>query len=236
MAKSNQRLQQKEVSRASIENAHEDPTLRQVDRSNYLHGYDTAERFVSYFHQIEMVRRCQPRSVLEVGSGIGVVRSYLKSVGIQANNVDLDLELAPDIVGALPHLPFQSDSFDTVLCAQVLEHLPFALFEDCLLELARISRDYVVVSLPNSSWYVKVLMKFSANSPGIKVFFPVRRLIGFKHTFDGQHYWELGRKGTTARRIRKAMQDYFTVLEDCRLFDNPYHHFFLLGVKHHKSE
>lgn len=206
-------------------------TYRQVESSHYHDKYDSIERFASYYKQIDYLLRCEAGSILEIGIGNGVVTDYLRRRGINVVTADIDIGLRPDTVSALPALPFRGKSFDAVLCAQVLEHLPMDKLDDALMELARVSKKFVVISVPNSSWYIKLFIKFYSKMSGIRLFIPVRRFIGYKHKFDGQHYWELGRKGTSLKKIRGKLAKYFDIYSEERFFENPYHHFFLLGVK-----
>ena len=46
-------------------------------------------------------------------------------------------------------LPFEDDSFDVVICAEVLEHLPGNDWRRAVRELDRVSRDVVIVSIPD---------------------------------------------------------------------------------------
>src|SRR6185295_10862499 len=47
---------------------------RQVEAEHYGPGeYDDFKRWTSYWHQIHTIRRCRPRTVLEVGVGSGVL-------------------------------------------------------------------------------------------------------------------------------------------------------------------
>jgi 2-polyprenyl-3-methyl-5-hydroxy-6-metoxy-1,4-benzoquinol methylase len=54
-------------------------------------------------------------------------------------------------VASVTDLPFDDDSFDLVLCLEVLEHLSHP--EAALDELARVSRGDVVVSTPHEPWF-----------------------------------------------------------------------------------
>lgn len=106
----------------------------------------------------ELYRHSRPSSVLEVGCGEGNLASHLLG---QADPVpqrfeacDLSLEyLRP---GADPRiefheasvyeLPYSEDTFDLVVCCEVLEHLEDP--EQGLSELARVSRRHVLLSVP----------------------------------------------------------------------------------------
>jgi SAM-dependent methyltransferase len=85
-------------------------------------------------------------SVLDVGCDEAVLRGLCgarRYVGVDRSaQADLRLDLA-----RVKRLPFEDQSFDTVVCWDVLEHLehPQALFA----ELARVAHRDVLVSLPN---------------------------------------------------------------------------------------
>lgn len=204
---------------------------RQVDIRHYHDEYDSVERFASYYKQVEYLLGCGATKILEIGVGNGLVSDYLKKKGLNVVTTDIDIGLEPQVTSALPHLPFSEDSFDAVLCAQVLEHLPFEKLDEALTELARVAKRFVIISAPNSSWYLKIMIKLSNKIPALKLFIPIRRFIGYKHEFDGQHYWELGRKGTSVTIFRRKLRNYFEICNEERVFENPYHHFFLLGIK-----
>lgn len=52
------------------------------------------------------------------------------------------------IAGDATELSFPDDSFDLVLCAEVLEHIATPALERVCLELARVSRRYVLIGVP----------------------------------------------------------------------------------------
>jgi SAM-dependent methyltransferase len=82
--------------------------------------------------------------ILDVGCFNGDLRRFVKG-----SYVGLDFHGKPDIRLDLDSgfLPFKSRVFDTVVCTDVLEHLEniHQVFDECI----RVSRSYVVISLPN---------------------------------------------------------------------------------------
>ncbi len=49
---------------------------------------------------------------------------------------------------SIDHLPFGDETFDLVVCAQVLEHLPNEVLDRGVKELARVSKKWIFVSVP----------------------------------------------------------------------------------------
>jgi len=49
------------------------------------------------------------------------------------------------------------------------------------------------------------------------------------HKFDGEHYWEIGKKGYSLSKITNNIQKAgFKIKETYRVFENPYNSFFIL--------
>jgi SAM-dependent methyltransferase len=98
-----------------------------------------------------------PTPILDFGCGSGRLVRFLRERGQDARGLDLsEIEEVIDpqarafvtvYDGALP-APIPSLSFPTVVCAEVLEHLK--AYEDAISELARISTDRVVISVPDN--------------------------------------------------------------------------------------
>ena len=86
-------------------------------------------------------------NILDVGADQCYLKEYLDDnaeyvgIGLHSDKLDLkiDLEKQP--------LPYEDNSFDVVLCTDVLEHLDniYKVFD----ELCRVSKKYVIISLPN---------------------------------------------------------------------------------------
>jgi hypothetical protein len=138
--------------------------------------YESEERWTSYYTQINEVLGRSPDSVLEIGVGNGIVSDALKRQGIQVQTLDIDPELKPDFVGSVSQIPLADASVDVALCAEVLEHLPFEEFEGCVQELARVSRNGVVLSLPHWGYTFRGVVDI----PGLPMLFVRRGSFRFK--------------------------------------------------------
>jgi len=190
--------------------------------------YVHKSRWVSYWHQIREVLDLAPESVLVVGPGDGIVVDVLKKQIGEVKTFDIEKELNPDIVGSVDDMPLADDSFDVVLCAEVLEHLPFEKFEKSLSELKRVAGKYVVLSLPHFGPQVKLNFKIPMVKEvriAVKIPFPLR------HAPGGVHYWEIGKRGYPPGKIRKIISRYFKIEKEFIPLENQYHHFFVLKNK-----
>ncbi|HUD04433.1 MAG TPA: class I SAM-dependent methyltransferase [Patescibacteria group bacterium] len=103
-------------------------------------------------------------SILDVGCGEGFTLNSLKENGIGKRlegieylqaAIDLGKKTYPDIKiikGTIYELPYKDNSFDLVLCTEVLEHLESP--EKALKELVRVSKKYLVISVPNEPFFM----------------------------------------------------------------------------------
>ena len=97
------------------------------------------------------------RTVLDLGCGDGMVSSGILAKGMDVTGVDLSRVAikhfeGKKVVANMADLPFPDRSFDLILCAEVLEHLPGATFEEALEEIERGAARYVVISTPNEEY------------------------------------------------------------------------------------
>jgi hypothetical protein len=188
-------------------------------------GYDELHRWISYWHQIHTILKPQPRTVLEIGKGTGVVSNYLRATTpVQITTFDFDPRVRPDVVGSVHELErhFAQGSFDMVCAFQVLEHLPFELFGACLAQMGRVSRQWVVISLPENGKFASLQIHFWRwkFSWGRKWdWFGVRR----RWQFDGQHYWEINTRGHEPAAIRRAVPSTLQLQEEFLYPEYPYH-------------
>lgn len=94
-------------------------------------------------------------SILEVGCGDGriinpLVKKYEEVCGLDISPKALETVEALKIEGRIENLPFEDNSFDIVLCCEVLEHLPFKIYENALQEIERVTKKYIIISVPNN--------------------------------------------------------------------------------------
>src|SRR3989344_7590293 len=201
----------------------------QVSKKHYLSlDYDSKGRWISYWYQISEVLSFKPKNVLEIGVGNRTVSDYLKKLCIRVTTCDFDKNLKPDVIADILNLPFKKNSFDVVLCAEVLEHIPFENFSRALAQIHKVTKKAAVITVPHFSitnlyFGVKLIPFIPKKEFLLKVDVPI------KHKFLGEHYWEIGKKGYTLSRIKTEIKN--TGLKIKRSFypvENPYHHFFLL--------
>jgi ubiquinone/menaquinone biosynthesis C-methylase UbiE len=198
----------------------------QVKTAHYFRGYDTEERFCSYWHQINETLKLNPSTILEIGIGNSFVSSYLRNFGLQVATIDFDKSLKPALNGSVLNLPFIKSCFDVSLCCEVLEHLPFSAFSQALQELNRVSKR-LILSLPDASYYIGFKLQSTIRSSSRILSLP--KLVNRTHTFDGQHYWEIGKRGYSLSKIQDCIKTAgFNQEREFRIFGNPYNRIFIL--------
>jgi len=200
----------------------------QVKPKHYFRlSYDSKERFISYWYQINEIIKLDPKRVLEIGIGNGFVSKYLKERRVNVLTLDVDKKLNPDMVGSVLNMPFD-ESFDVVACYEVLEHLPYENFYKGLSEMFRVSKSYAILSLPDVSRVYRVYVQI----PKVGVFkrlISLPRLKNLIHKFNGEHYWEIGKAGYPLKRIVDAIQKQHLQLEKTyRVYEMPHHRLFIL--------
>lgn len=137
----------------------------------------------NFFKKIKKLTPLDTDSVLEVGCGAGYSLIEFKNnfkegtsfsaCDIDPKLVDLAKEKNPEVdcrTASIYELPYEDNSFDTILCLEVLEHLENP--EKALSELSRVAKKYIIVSTPNEPiWRIlncvrgKYLKDFG-NTPG----------------------------------------------------------------------
>jgi ubiquinone/menaquinone biosynthesis C-methylase UbiE len=202
---------------------------QQVSKNHYSFlGYYNKMRWMSFWYQTKaVVERPDITTMLDVGAGTDFLRTLLSAhrPDVTYQTLDIAADLQPDVVGSVTSIPLPDNSFDAVSAFQVLEHIEFSDFEPALLEMKRVSKKYIFISLPHSA----PTFDFQLKVPGFKRLsfyfrFPWHR----KHVFKGQHYWEIGKKGYSAKKILAILEKHFTVMDQFSPMENLYHQFYIL--------
>ena len=192
-------------------------------------NYEDLNNYISYYYQYDLIIKSKPKSILEIGVGTKLLSSYLKARKLDIKTCDFDSTLNPDIVGDIRKLPIKDNKFDTVVAFEVLEHLPFNYFKKSLLELRRVSKKYVIISIPYATLNIYFILKLIPFIRPRSHLFRITELWFLRHKFEGEHYWEMGKKNYSKKLIIKIIKS--TGLKIVKEFSeplNPYHYFFVL--------
>lgn len=200
---------------------------KQVEKDHYeFSRYVSKRRMMSIWYQLDEVLGLQPKSVLEIGPGPGVFKAFARLFDVPVETLDLDPDLNPDHVASAEAMPFLDSAFDVVCAFQMLEHVPYEVTLRVFTEMARVAANYVVISLPDA----RPLWSYSFHVPkkGEKRFLLPRPWIGpKKHDFDGQHYWEISKRGYNFKRVAGDLikAGNMQMVRNFRVSENPYHRF-----------
>lgn len=115
--------------------------------------------FRTLMHEI---KRLNPETVLDAGcgEGFGLQKLHMSGIGKTLEGVDLERAVLlgrkthPELtltVGSIYALPYADNTFDLVLCSEVLEHLEYP--EKAIAELRRVTKKYCIITVPNEPYF-----------------------------------------------------------------------------------
>lgn len=138
-----------------------------MDTSNYEKfqtGNPVVRKLIDRFYGkvVALVGQLDPGTVLDAGCGEGetlerldgLLSGSITGIDLNPESVEFAAKRIPSgefQVADLTDLPFEDDSFDLVLCLEVLEHLPAPA--PALAELSRVCRGDIVLSVPSEPWF-----------------------------------------------------------------------------------
>lgn len=108
---------------------------------------------------VQIIGDLKPEAVLDAGCGEGFTLARLQKNGIgkqlegieySTEAITLGRKMYPSLAlkqGDIYALPYKNNSFDLVICSEVLEHLERP--EKALEEIIRVSKRYCLLSVPN---------------------------------------------------------------------------------------
>lgn len=164
---------------------------------------------------------------LEIGKGSGIVEAILREMGINMDSLDINSNLSPTYVGDISdtnlHLPHD---YSLVLCAEVLEHLPFDCFDKCLKNIAALTNDIAILTLPNCMGGIRIFLGIHNRGKSFVLKCPWRRRI------DKVHFWEINSADyCTKDNITKHLEQFFNIIECGDVREHPSHYFYVLKKK-----
>lgn len=116
----------------------------------------TTEQIDRFIQIVDMIPQ-DVETVLDVGAGLGHLLEYLekrrgiKGIGIEITDAKIDYARQRGIdlrKGDASNLQFPDKSFDIVVSCEVIEHLPYGVYENSLREIMRVSRKYILIEVP----------------------------------------------------------------------------------------
>lgn len=188
--------------------------------------YNSKSRWLSYWYQISETLGKNPKSILLIGKGSGIVENSISIIAPHIKIIVLDIypELRPDVVGDIKHLPFKETAFDCIICCQVLEHIPFEFISGVLGEFRRIVKDYAVISVPHKRKHIKIDIDFPIVGHKILI---VKNPFTKKNIRSKHHHWEINR-GESFGDVKKKFEQFFTIEKTFLNEMNCAHRFFIL--------
>ena len=94
-------------------------------------------------------------TILDAGCGSGAVvnslpKNFKRVVGLDFSEKALGYVLTEKVLAGIEDIPFEDKSFDLAICSEVLEHLDEDIYSKALIELQRISKKYIILTVPNN--------------------------------------------------------------------------------------
>lgn len=128
---------------------YENPFLWNIER--YLENKDELERL----NKIIDIIPEDVLSLLDVGYGNGVFlhllqskRKGIYSVGLERSKIAVEVAYknfnVKVIEGDVSSLPFKDREFDCITALEVIEHLPYGVYEKAINEFERVSKKYIM--------------------------------------------------------------------------------------------
>ena len=102
-------------------------------------------------------------NILEIGSGNGVLSTYLKNNGWK-NYISLDIEPPADIVGDIKNwkqLELKENSYDYIIAFELIEHIDCV--EECYALLKQDGKLLMTSPVPAFDWFLQILEMIGLN-------------------------------------------------------------------------
>lgn len=179
--------------------------------------YTTKARMLTYWYQIKEILQRSPSTVLEVGVGPGLVKSYLEHLGILVETLDVNPALNPDYVDSLLNIqngPIKDKKYDLVLCSRVLHHIGFNKFELALQNLDHVTGTYLIVTLPvNDLRFYTLLRLTSTDIYTVSLPIPFKKKLKEIFKKQGSGIWQVNSNTETAEKLIVNKVKKFFVIE-----------------------
>lgn len=202
-------------------------------------SYNSKNRMLTYWYQLNEILSIKPTSVLEIGIGSGFVTSYLKQIGIEVKTVDINENLNPDFISSVMDLKTKKNIiglYDVVVCCRVLHHLDFKNIKQSLDNIYSMTRKYAVISLPVDEARLYFIYRHTSSSFfnfSIKLPHIIKKLYAYIFNVNiGSGLWQLNSsKDTSIKEVNSIINKNFKIIRGYQLPEDKSHYIYLLEKK-----
>ncbi|MBS9778878.1 MAG: hypothetical protein KGV58_01050 [Campylobacteraceae bacterium] len=169
--------------------------------------------------------------LVEIGKGNGFVSDFFKKAGFDFLTFDINKNLNPDIEGnILAFSNIVTCKPDIVVACEILEHMPFEVFEYALEQISKVARKYVIITLPEFKKFFGA--NFQIKLPKKDVFsFPLHVKVRGDKILGSGHFWEIDFDEQSKREnVENVMKKYFQIEDKGSFGVAPYHNYYVLKV------
>ncbi len=212
----------------------------EIQKEHYFdRKYLKKERMFSFVEQIELVKEYVDvkDSILEIGKGNGFVSAFLNQyLGYNIKTVDVNKDLKPDILDdVIKPAHLKSNSYDAILCFEVLEHMPFEKSITALNNMCNIARKFVIISIPDMRYFITFRSLIFGTAPiSFSRLISSKRFRNARKKFGSDHFWEIGLvtddKTYSPKFLAENLFKGKNVIKDYRDISVPWHHYFVIKV------
>jgi len=133
------------------------------ENTNIWENYDESGIIKKKVQIIKSIIPKDVKTIADVGCGNGIITNKLNEqydiIGIDSSKNALEFLNAPSLLASIENIPIKDNSFDLVLCSEVLEHVPQSILEKSVSELKRITSKYLLITVPNEEFLEKLNVK-----------------------------------------------------------------------------
>ncbi len=202
---------------------------RALGRQYYLsENYFSLTQLWSFSEQIYHIIGMRPQRMIEIGVGNGFVSEFLRTTEIDLTTIDVNPNLAPDIIAPVQEIGefIRPDEYDLISCCEVLEHLPFEDFEPTVKLFSTLS-EQLFLTLP-------VFGNRRIGFGGVVQLPKLQRWLGvwlrlpiLRRRLPEMHFWEVDYNSHTRKKsIVEILRRYYPDVTTGLFKANPYHRYF----------
>lgn len=211
---------------------------QELDR--IIHSKEISRRLKLVFEDVLKNENLKGKTFLDVGCGLGQFSQWAHKRGAKVTATDLGENLltltrqrvpVKTVIGDLKKLPFKDNTFDYVLCTEVVEHTenPTRAVKE-ILRVAK-PKGRVLITTPNRVWFFAFWL---LNFLGLRKYKGVENWIYPRDLRDAFNRW--GGVAITGRGFNLFYPSILKHIEDkTRIFDNIMINYLIFGEKRSKD-